>query len=245
MDKNNQSRPNSLGECPSCKLKFFGQSLSCSKCGEQLRFIAPPNIVPTNVVPTLNEKETESTQNIFDSDIERSLLDLRQTDVLVTTFASHFFKTEIKAGKSVIEALKDLWDTKNDDCRKILKECLVKAHRAEINSNVWQQILKAECNRQFYIYTRLPYVFENLKRDVEKNIEHLYLLSGNTGQEKLESLRILYFQNYSKFVERLKFIVESSHFVDPEYLKRSDYDGTPKGENDVHRWTKLNKYGGR
>jgi hypothetical protein len=231
------------GICPFCQERFSDPYSVCATCSSAL--LRREWTERDQQALVLEAQERNSPEGKLAAYLSEQGIDGRQLERLLDALSRHNFKKQIASGTSVGAAFLELWSSDADLAKVIIRDVTQGVRDAQNFRGKWKLILESECRSHFYIYTRTPYVFANLEKDVRANLEFLTMLPGLSVSEKLESLKRLYLQDYTKFVTTLKFLIESSHFIDPAILRKSDTIGITPQEGVVNSWYNYNKYGSR
>lgn len=231
------------GECPYCKRQYSNPQSKCSPCKSALlrREAVESKPIRNGDNPT---SAVDAYKN-FEAVLISEGFSNKQFEKLLLAFGRHYFKKQITAGVNPKDAFRETWDSDQSKGIEILQNVLKRALHAKQNQEFWREIFVTECEDQYYLYTRTPYIVSNFKSDVEDQLPHLEKLGGATAEAKIESLKGLYFENYRAFLDVLTFIVQSSNFLNPAVLLRRDYGGIGPESAVVNSWEKYNKYGGR
>jgi hypothetical protein len=231
------------GECPYCKRQYSNPQSKCPPCNSALLRREALESMPIRREATATAA-VDAYKN-FEAVLISEGFSSKQFDRLLVAFGRHYFKKQMAAEVNPQDAFRETWASDQSKGMEVLQNVLKRALHAKQNQEFWREIFVSECKEQFYLYTRMPYIVSNFKSDVEDQLQHLEKLSGSTADEKIQSLKGLYFENYKAFLDALTFIVQSSNFLDPAALLKRNYGGIGPESAVVNSWEKYNKYGGR
>lgn len=221
--------PSYTERCRNCDFGLLRKDLRASECSE----------------PSIPEKILDA----LDTDLFKYLnlrrIDPQQFKSLLAVIGPEPFVEYFPKNASRHEAFGALWRSDRETAQKIIEFLLQVKIDAKSEAKLWDSILRSESQSVFYIASTKPYEPKNLLKDIRENLGLLEILEGDLPEEKLASLKDLYFQNHRLFRYALTLIAKSVTVDDfPKESWPEDNIAYPE-HGVVNEWYFYNKFGGR
>lgn len=223
--------PGEAGSCRRCKLLHYGNGENCELCGGVL--VREKLLLEDWRYPTLQQVKN---QKEFDRNLRQKGIGRKQFKVILYTIGKAVVVKHCGKEQGLEDSLKSLIKDNIELSIIALEEIFTRLEEAKTNDELWLKLLKRECSQEMYLHSTHRYKYEQLSADVSLQLLDLEILKGSTGEQKLESLRELYFESYEVFKRALAQIV--SRAKRPESIPDWYVD-----RGVVNAWRSYNTFG--